>query len=191
MLYIKIDSSSNYELSKENADSIFSEILFISSFARLPQKDGRFVIINARDVRYHTLPEVNASYKNPPTLPDNFDFYQLTYRFENVPAEFGITTEALRYCRPMLSRFGRLTEIGKNQTIIAMDTAKNLAKIYKIFKELDIRPTAAYLKEKEREKAKRDELDKIEAKNCQSFRDELRRMQTGTIEERRPVADPE
>jgi hypothetical protein len=76
-----IQASANYELTKENAEEIFTQMLSQNGFTRLPLTEARaYTIIRQREARDSALPVIQADAKTTPEFPKNWDLATLRYR---------------------------------------------------------------------------------------------------------------
>ena len=162
-----ITLTSNYKLTKDNADSTLSLILNENGYTRVPlQEDNSYRIINARDVRY-TPTKIYIAGKD--TLPNNDDYLMLIIDLKEVNS-----TEITRSFRPFMSRYGRIIDIKQKNRIIIQDTAKNARRMLTLTKSIDI-PLTSKEREKNKERMKhKQELAKLNAKNCGNVHQELK-----------------
>lgn len=161
----KIQTSKNLLLTKENADTLFSHILHENGYTRVPIKgQGVFRIINARDVRYTPTPHYYATKTTFPEMPDTADYHMLTYTFS--AADFGITTEVTRSLRPFMSRYGRIIDIKSQKKIVLQDTAINIKRLYKIIRDLDVKPNSEMQEKRERSQKHRRKVELLQAQHC-------------------------
>jgi general secretion pathway protein D len=170
----KIVASDNLELSKENADSLFSSILNENGYTRLKQDENTYLIMSARDIRYHPTPIVKANNDNSPSLPSNMDYYMMEYTLKD--NRTNISSEITGALRPFMSRYGRIIDIRTTGTLVVQDTAKNLSRLYELIKKMDVAPTKDQVEAKKKSEERKFELEKIEAKNCSNLQAELKEL---------------
>jgi general secretion pathway protein D len=117
----ELKSSSNFAITAENADTMFSYILNASGYARIPtiEKDT-FKIIMARDIRYESVSALKADLTTTPIFPASEDYVLLTYKFTNF--KDGQPRELSNTLRPFMSRYGRIIELIDSVTIQEMAT---------------------------------------------------------------------
>lgn len=152
--------SKNFKLDKNNADDFLSRALFLNGYTRVPLKDNQgYMVINSRDVRYTPVPQYTANKTKLADLPNNHDYYQLTYTANNPQ----LMTEFARSVRPFLSRYGRIINSKFSNFVIIQDTGVNLKRLYKLATKFD-NP----IDEKLQEKFERHEIQKFELKKLQS-----------------------
>ena len=175
----KIGSSSNNVLTRDNADALFSEMLYLSDLCRIPLSDNSYKIIPARNLNGPSLPQIKASTEQEPKLPDNSDFYQMIYSFSNIPAGYPINDAVYSSIRRLLSRNGHLAEIRGTNSFIIIDTAKNLQTTYSMLKEMDKAPSKNAIKRYEENRKHRQKIELIEAKNCQDLKAEVASLKKG------------
>lgn len=155
-------ASSNTQITAENADTLFTYILDLNGYARIPtaEKDT-YLVISARDLRYHSFPSINVDANTPPKIPQNYDYYMMTYKFTNYLQ--GQPRDAANSMRPFMSRYGRIIEVKTAGTVAIQENASTLFKAYEMLKAADREITKAELKaykdqeDKEEQKAKRKE----------------------------------
>lgn len=160
----KITATDNLEITKENAVNFLTNILNVNGYTRIPSSGkNTYKIIITRDVRYSSIPQITAGYNKVPKLPNTHDYYMMTYKLK-----YANTTELTRSFRPFMSRYGRLIDMKEQNILIVQDTAINISRLYKLIKEIDIKPSKEDLKKRKEKEAKKFELDKIRAASCPS-----------------------
>ena len=167
-------SSNNLELTKENADQLFSFLLNENGYTRVPVGENTFQIISSRDIRYTPTPKFLASYDKAPELPDNMDYVMMEYTVKNNKTK--LSTEITRALRPFMSRYGRIIDVKSSGHIIFQDTARNLKRLYGLIKTVDIIPSKESLKSFKKSQDRRFEISKIEAKSCGSYKSEIKEL---------------
>lgn len=168
-------STKNLELTRENADRILSKILFMNGYTRIPMhEDNGYMVINARDVRYSPIPQVEASKDKKPDLPETFDYYQLVYH----PLEGGpeLMKDFTRSARPFMSRYGRIISMKYAAPVIIQDTASNLKRLYKMVVRMDRKLTKEEKKRRAEWRKQDYEIKKLEAKNCTSKKEVIKEI---------------
>lgn len=153
-------TSKNFILDESNGDQFISRALYLNGYTRIPlQGEEGFMIVNSRDVRYMPVSQKFADKNTPPELPDNHDYYQLTYEAEN-PENMDHFT---RSARPFMSRYGRIINIKHNNLLMIQDTAANLRRLYRLVVKFDTPLDPRMRKALESEKERNFELKKIQA----------------------------
>ncbi len=128
--------SSNFQLSADNADTLFTSLLELNELARVPTNDKEtYTIIKARDVRYAALPMIEVDSQTTPNLPKNNDYYQVTINFKHYKQ--GQLREAANSTRPYSSRFGRTSEFLMTGKLIIVDTANKILTMSELIKHFD------------------------------------------------------
>jgi len=154
--------SKNLKITKENSEIIFSDLLSMVGLAKIHLKDNIWKIINARDIRY-TPTKLIDGYVDE--IPDNSDYIQAIFQLKNKD----YTGQIVRNFRPFMSRYGRILDIKRSNSIIITDSGVNIKRLKKLIKILDV-PQAALskneLKELKKEKEFRKKIDLLKAKNC-------------------------
>ncbi len=165
-----LKGSSNAELTAENADTLLTYILNMNDYARVPTavKDT-YMIVESADIRYQTLPSINVDAQTAPVVPQNYDYYNMTYKFKNFSQ--GQMREVSNTLRPFMSKWGRIIEAKHTGTLVINETASKLVKAYEMMKASDREWTkeeiAAHKEEARRmeeREAREAKLDKREAK---------------------------
>lgn len=146
-----LQATSNLQITNENADTLFTYILDLNGYARVPtaEKDT-YVIVSARDIRYQPVPVINVDAHNPPKLTPNYDYYMMSFKFKHFA--HGQMREAANSLRPFMSRYARVIELKVPGTITIQENAAKLLKAYELIKFFDRELTKEeIMKEKERE----------------------------------------
>lgn len=132
---------------QDQIEAYVSSILKKSSRSMIRKKDSRFVqVIDARDIRYNTVP-IYDDYK---AVPENDNESQL-----NLKLKYMDSADLARNMRPFMSRYGRIIDVKKSNTVHIIDIGTNLRRIGQIAETLD---TEAYLNDKK-------EMEKINEKH--------------------------
>ena len=150
-----LSASTNFEITSENADSLFTYILNLNDYVRLPiaEKDT-YLIIHARDMRYQVFPEVNVNAQAAPQLKPNYDYFMMNYKFKHF--DQGQTRLAANSIRPLLSRYARVLEVGSVLSI--QENAAKLISFYEVLKSFDRELTKDELKKmKDRDEERKEE----------------------------------
>ncbi len=132
----ELKSSSNFELEKDNADSLFTHILDLNGFARIPtaEKDT-YTIVTSRDLRYQALPTINVDSANPPSIPANYDYYLMQYKFQHF--QYGQMRGAANSLRPFMSRYARVIELNEAGLLVMQENATKLIQFHDLIKKFD------------------------------------------------------
>lgn len=152
----KVEATSNLELTQENAENLFTGMLNINGFSRVPSGvENTYQILRQRDARDQAIPTVSASQKETPQLPNNWDLYTLKYQATHPDSVENIA----RTSRSFMPANARVIPVEVSGTLLITDTAINLKKLYGIIKDLDRKPSAEMKKRWEEEaKARRAEM---------------------------------
>lgn len=158
-----LQSSSNTEINATNADTMFTYILDMNGYARVPTavKDT-YMIVEARDIRYQTLPVLEASKDSKPSIPETYDYYSFSYKFKNYSA--GQLKETSNAFRPFMSRYGRIIENKATGTVYVNEVATKLAQAYDLMKTNDREWTKEEIAKMKEEEAKREKREEREAR---------------------------
>ncbi|MBT4793268.1 MAG: hypothetical protein HON90_16975 [Halobacteriovoraceae bacterium] len=162
----EVNLSSNFKITKLNANDFISETLSLHGYTRVPSTSGDWTIINARDVRYEPTPQYIYG---KDVIPKNHDHAMATFKLINPK----ISREIARNFRPFMSRYGRIIDLKTPGIIIISDTGKNIHRLGKLVTLLDKKPTRDENKEYEKSEERRNKLKMIKAKNCGDISDDL------------------
>ncbi len=140
----KIQATPNLELTKENAEVLFTNALYLNGYSRVPLgTDGTFQIVRVRDARDSAIPLVKSQKMQPPNLPDTWDLMTLEYKSSNPEG----VEEMARTCRSFMPANSRIIPVELSGTLLVTDAAANLKKIYAMLKDMD-QPASLALKKK-------------------------------------------
>jgi type II secretory pathway component GspD/PulD (secretin) len=158
-----LQASSNTEITVENADTLFTYILDLNGYARVPtaEKDT-YLIIESRDIRYQPLPTINVDAQSPPKIPQNYDYYMMSFKFKNF--SHGQLREASNSLRPFMSRYARTIELKGTGILTIQENAAKLNKAYEMIKSFDRELSKEELKSYNEQEVERKE-DRKEEKN--------------------------
>lgn len=168
-----LQTSSNTQITSENADTLFTYILNLNGYTRVPtaEKDT-YLIVNARDLRYSPFPTINVDAQTPPKLFPNYDYYMMSFKFKHF--NHGQMREAANSMRPFMSRYGRVIEFRGTGILTIQENAAQLARAYEIIKSFDRELTKEeIIKEKEREAEYKEER-KAERRERSMHKDEMK-----------------
>ncbi|GEM_PF-3866598 len=129
----KSELNKEVEMTKENAESLLSEVLFQFEFARIPtQVENTWKIIAARDLRYAELPVYKGSKGKIAELPKTVDY--VSFMYQGVTG--GDVGSLARNLRPFLSRYGRVIDT-KGQLLTINDSLGNIRHILRFLETED------------------------------------------------------
>ncbi len=153
-------------LNKENVEIMISHLLDSNGYSRVPITEDIWKIINARDIRYHALPMLEADLEHRPDFGIANDYKMMRYRMTNPQA----LSELSRSIRPFISRYGRVIDMKYSGVILVQDTVDNLKRIYEIVKDADREPT-------------KEQLERINREQEQNFKIRWAKARSGKSEE--------
>lgn len=158
-----LQATTNFQLTADNADNLFTYILDMNGYSRIPtaEKDT-FIIVNSRDIRYQAVPMINVDAQTPPKIASNYDFYMMNYQFKH--HNHNQPRQAANYLRPFMSRYARVIELKVSGTITIQENAAQLAKAYEIIKMCDRELTKEEIKKEEECEKEEKEERKLERK---------------------------
>ena len=151
-----IVKTNNFDLNDENADHFLSELLYANGLARVSFKKGKYQVISAKDMRFY--PTKIYEYGKD-KLPNHSD-YITVIKVLNNPY---VSNDVVRSIRPFFSRYGRA--MNTKDRVYIMDTARNAKRLFKLIDQIDRKFTKEEMKEYERRKEDKREIEFIRAKN--------------------------
>jgi type II secretory pathway component GspD/PulD (secretin) len=150
----KIVATPNLELTKDNAEILFTDMLNLNGFSRVPAGvPGTYQIMRQRDARDAAIPTVSADQNTAPELPNNWDLITLKYRATHADAIEMIA----RMSRSFMPANSRIIPNELSGMVLVTDSSMNLRKLYDLIKDMDRKPSAELKKrwaEMEKERAK-------------------------------------
>ena len=133
----KVQATGNMELTKENAELLFTQMLHISGFSRVPiGQANTFQILREREARDSTIPIVKADKLTPPLLPNLWDVMILQYKL-TFPKS---ADQIISIVRGSLPANARIVNAELNGSLLITDSALNLKRIYELVRDLDQKP---------------------------------------------------
>lgn len=163
-----IETTSNLEVTTENADTFLSQILQLNGYSRVPtESKDTYLIVSSRDIRYYASTSYTADKSTTPAFPKNSDYSQLTYKFKNY--HHGQPRETANSLRPFMSRYGRIIELKNAGSITIHELNSHLPLVLEMARLVDRELSKEEVKkfeenEKERKAAMKEER-KEERKN--------------------------
>ncbi|MBY0414883.1 MAG: hypothetical protein K2Q18_11990 [Bdellovibrionales bacterium] len=132
----ELKASSNVQITAENADTLFSYILNITGYSRVPtlEKDT-YKIVESRDIRYESLATFSATLTETPSTPKTEDYVLVTYQLTNF--KDGQSREIANSLRPFMSRYGRIIESYASNTLTLQETASKVSQLLDIIRKSD------------------------------------------------------
>lgn len=164
-----IKTTSDIEFTKKNGGKFLSWILYRNGYSRIPLDEVTYSLIKSRDIRYNVVPDASANANTPPNLPDTYDYFMMVYTTKSPH----FTTSITRALRPFMSRYGRVIDAKGTSKLVVQDTGINLKRIYRLIKDMDVKPSKKMIKVQMKIEKERKELRRIEAKSCKNYITEL------------------
>ncbi len=147
----KIGASPAVELTKENAELIFTALLDQAGYTRMPVGDGKtYRIVRSVERKEMELPIVEASAEHMPNFPNTWDWIMMRYKVKS-PELAAYLERAYRLHVP---RDSRLQADENTGTIIVTAATPIVRQMYETLKGAD-KPLTANLKEKIKAEGKR------------------------------------
>jgi hypothetical protein len=154
----ELQTSSNLQMTSENADNLFTYILSVNGYARVPtiEKDT-YKIVEARDIRYQTTPTIHVDKDSTLQVPNTEDYYFMIYKFKNY--QHGQLRQVSNSLRPFMSRYGRIIET--SDLLSVQEVASKLSVALDFAKKFDRELSKEEIKKwEESEKERKDEKRK-------------------------------
>ena len=122
-----IKSTPNLELTKDNAEVLFTNALSMNGYSRVPLAvPNTYQIMRQKDARDAAIPFVTSDAKTAPALPNTWDLYTMTYKATHAQA----VDEIARMARSFMPPNSRIIGQELSGELLVTDTAPNLKKIY-------------------------------------------------------------
>lgn len=159
-----LQTSSNMQITAENADMLFTSIMEINGYGRVPTgvKDT-YKIVALRDIRYESIPMIKVDASTPPSITQNSDYYMMSYQFKNYKQNQ--LRSAANSLRPFMSRYARIIEVKATGTLIIQESAAKLLQDYEMMKANDRELTKAevlIMEKEEKDQERREKHDRKE-----------------------------
>jgi len=152
----KVQATPNLELTRDNAELLFTNMLYLNGFSRVPLgQPNTFQIARQRDARDSAIPLVKADKNDSPDFPQSWDLMTLQYKAANPEA----IEQIARTSRNFMPPNARIVPAELGGTLLITDAAPNLKKLYEIIRDLDQKPSPEMMKRwAEMEKTRRSEM---------------------------------
>ncbi len=165
----QIKATPNLELTKENAELLFTNALNMNGYSRVPLgMPHAYQIMRQRDARDSAIPTVTADAHTPPALPDNWDLYTMKYKATNPE----VVDDIARMSRSFMPANSRIIPFEASGQLLVTDTALNLKKLYGIVIDNDVKLTP------EMKKRRMEELKEADRKRSQKMNAESAQKST-------------
>lgn len=139
----KVQATPNLELTKDNAEVVFTNILYLEHFARVPNgAPNTYQIVRDREARDMPVPLLKATQTEAPKLPNTWDLITLSYKATNAE----VVDEIARSARSFMPANSRIIPYEAGGNLFITDSAQNIKKIYEIIVSMDQKPSAALRK---------------------------------------------
>jgi len=138
----KMSASPNVEIHRENAEQLFTHMLYLNGLTRVPLEgradpEGTYQIRRIRDARDTRLPVLKADATHPPRLPEVWDLYELRYKATNPE----VIEEISRSIRSFISAQSRIIPLSLSGELHVTAPAPELRKLYELIRDSDVKPT--------------------------------------------------
>lgn len=153
----KIGTTKNFELTKENAELVFTAMLDQADLARAPVGDGKtYRIVSGGQRKEMELPIVEASSEKMPTFPNNWDWITMRYKVKSPET----ATYLEQMYRLHVPRMARMQADGNAGLVIVSGNAPMVRNMYNVLKGSD-QPLSGGIKSRMQEDRKRREQIEI------------------------------
>lgn len=116
-------------IKKENIDLYISAVVAEVGYTILQDKElNQIRVIPSRDIRYNG----RALYTDISHVPDDYNYTMFSMRLKHALAR-----DITRNMRPFMSRYGRIIEERNSNTLILLDTGKNVRRLYELISSVD------------------------------------------------------
>jgi general secretion pathway protein D len=133
-----VKATPGLQLTRENAELLFTNALDMENYARVPLGAGVFRIMRQRDARDSAIPTVVGDKQHAPAFPDTWDLMTFSYKATNPESVEAIA----RMVRSFMPANARIASIEMSGMLVVTDTAPNLKKLYEMIRANDLKPTA-------------------------------------------------
>lgn len=146
---VKFSAAPAVELTKENADLVFTALLDQAGFARAPVGDGKtFRIVKGSERKEMDMPVLEASATQIPNFPKDWDWVTMNYKLKSPE----LATYLERRFRLHVPRESRMQAMEHTGVLIVAAPSPVVRKMYETFKASDKPLTPALREEMAREK---------------------------------------
>ena len=130
----KFSASPDVEMTKDNAELVFTSLLDFAGFARLPVGDGKTYRIE-RNVNLKEIeaPVFDASAEKPPVLPNTWDWVTMRYKLKT--ADEAVVLESMY--RLHLPREARMQADDNSGNLIITGTIPMVRQMYETIRAAD------------------------------------------------------
>ena len=160
---VKFGAAPDVDLTKENADVLFTALLDQSGYARLPVGDGKtYRIVRGAELKEIEQPLIEASATQVPTFGKTWDWVTMRYKLKSAD----LANYIERAYRLHLPREARMQADENTGTILITGANPVVRQMYQTLKAAD-QPMSSALKEKIKADEKRwheMELSRVRAK---------------------------
>lgn len=127
------------EIKDKDLDLYISAVLSESGYTIVKTESlNQIEIINARDIRYKS----SKVYKDIKNVPQDYNHVLFVRKLKFAPA-----SDVSRNFRPFMSRYGRIIDVKRSNSIIISDTSKNIHRLSKLIDLLDVKEYSSRVKE--------------------------------------------
>ena len=136
-----VQITDNLPFTKDDAELIFTNILYESGLARVLIKPGVYNITRMNEAKGRDVQLIPCDQNTPPKLPNTYDLVTLQYRFTNGM----MAKNSENVIRTYVDMGARIYGIEYPGMIYITEVAKHLNKAYAMLKDLDVKPTKEFL----------------------------------------------
>lgn len=129
-----VQATQNIEFSRENAELLFTHMLYTNGYSRVPlNQTGLYQIQKIRDAKDSNLPVLTADARTTPSLPNTWDLYTLKYKATH-PEALG---EISRMIRNFMPPNTRVVSSDLSGMLLMTAASMELKKLYDMVREND------------------------------------------------------
>jgi type II secretory pathway component GspD/PulD (secretin) len=148
MLKGPVQATANFEMTKENAEEVFTQMLDQNGFTRLPLSEpNTFTILRERDGRDSALPEITADSKTTPAIPKAWDLATLRYRLSQPE----LAEHLARNIRSFMPGNSRVIPDPISGQLIFVAPYPILANVLRLVQSMDVKVSTEKLKKLDEE----------------------------------------
>jgi hypothetical protein len=141
-----IQATSNFELTKENAEVIFTQMLDQNGLTRVPLDEANtYTIMRQRDARDSALPRLDADSRTTPVIPKTWDLATLRYHLSNAE----LAEPIARNIRSFMPGNSRVIPDEISGRLILVVSYPVMANVLNLIQSMDVKASASTLKKLE------------------------------------------
>jgi type II secretory pathway component GspD/PulD (secretin) len=149
---LKVAATPNYELTKENAEEVFTQMLEQNEFTRLPLGEEKaYTIVRSRVARDSALPIYSGDSQYLPKLPQHWDLSTVRYRAQTTE----LVEDLARTMRSFLPANARVIPYPSSGTLLITAPNPIIRNVLSHIQALDVKLSPEKIRERKREREQR------------------------------------